>query len=271
MKKTIRKSSNQQKSSIILKIKLPDRLTLAFETNGKGYIGYIVELPGAYIRDRTKEEAIAKVNLEVGSYLRWLKIKPARDYEIKIVQTHVSSLMVEDADNEILLDADKTRLTEHEFKSLTALVNCSGETFTRLYAESKLKNWVDKTRVRKTFYGENPSTIHKIFDHVKGCQHYYLSRMKLPVMTGDDFMAIRRSYLEKLEVLYRKHYNTLIFDMDNELWTLKKVLRRFIWHDRIHGRAMTRILEKQKQSGLIDVYNDPFYLSCNGIISDYND
>jgi hypothetical protein len=72
-------------------------------------------------------------------------------------------------------------------------------------------------------------------------------------------MVIRRFCLEKLEALYRKNNNSLIFEIDNELWTLKKVLRRFIWHDRIHGKAMIRILEKQKQLGVIDEYDDPFH------------
>ena len=27
---------------------------------------------------------------------------------------------------------------------------------------------------------------------------------------------------------------------DGERWTLRKLLRRFLWHDRIHARAMWR-------------------------------
>lgn len=27
----------------------------------------------------------------------------------------------------------------------------------------------------------------------------------------------------------------------DELWSLRKVLRRFIWHDRIHAKAMYRM------------------------------
>jgi len=72
-------------------------------------------------------------------------------------------------------------------------------------------------------------------------------------------MGIRKFCLEKLKALYRKNNNSLIFEADNELWTLKKVLRRFIWHDRIHGKAMTRILEKQKQLAMINEYDDPFH------------
>ena len=30
----------------------------------------------------------------------------------------------------------------------------------------------------------------------------------------------------------------------DECWTLRKLLRRFIWHDRIHGRAMVRMMER---------------------------
>jgi hypothetical protein len=59
--------------------------------------------------------------------------------------------------------------------------------------------------------------------------------------------------------MYRKNNNSLIFNVDGELWTLKKILRRFIWHDRIHGKAITRILEKQRQLGVIDEFNDPFH------------
>ena len=29
-----------------------------------------------------------------------------------------------------------------------------------------------------------------------------------------------------------------------ETWTLRKLLRRFIWHDRIHARAMVRMMKR---------------------------
>ncbi len=51
-------------------MKLPNVVSIAFETNGRGYIGLIVELPGAFIRDRSEKEAIAKVNGEVNLYLK---------------------------------------------------------------------------------------------------------------------------------------------------------------------------------------------------------
>lgn len=239
-------------------MKLPDTVSIAFETNGRGYIGFIAEFPGAFIRGRTEKEAISKVNSEVNLYLKWLGIEQKHEYKIQIVQRHRSSLMIEDADNEILLKVDEEMIGEEELRSLLDLVYFSGETFLQLYANAKLKDWIDESRIRKTFYGDNPKTIEEIFTHVKGCQFYYLSRMMISEKIEGDFMTSRKFCLEKLESLYRKNNNSLKLEIDNELWTLKKVLRRFIWHDRIHGKAMTRILEKQKQLGLINEYNDPF-------------
>jgi predicted RNase H-like HicB family nuclease len=240
-------------------IKLGDIVSVVFETNGKGYIGFIVELPGAFVRGKTEKEAIAKVDREVNIYLKWLCIKQNPLYKIQVVQKHQSTLEVEDADNEILLEADKKAMDEKEFRNLLNLVWFSGETFLKLYTNVEFKDWVDEERIRKTFYGDNPKTIREIFDHVRNCQYYYLSRMRINEEIEGDFMVIRKFCLGKLESLYHENKNSLKFEIDNELWTLKKVLRRFIWHDRIHGKAMVRILEKQKQLNIIDKYEDPFH------------
>lgn len=242
------------------RLKLPDVVSIVFETNGKGYLGFIVELPGAFVRGKTKNEAIAKVNQEVNLYLKWLNMEKKRDYNVKVVQMHRSSLMVEDADNEILLEADKETMDEEEFKDLLNLAWFSGETFLRLYTSTKFKDWADDARIRKTFYGDNLTTIQEICDHVKGCQYYYLSRTGYEFEEKEEgFMETGKFCTEKIRELYYKNNNSIVFDVDNELWTLKKILRRFIWHDRIHGKAMTRILEKQRQLGMIDGYDDPFH------------
>lgn len=59
--------------------------------------------------------------------------------------------------------------------------------------------------------------------------------------------------------MFNKEGNARVYNIDNEEWTIKKVLRRFIWHDRIHAKSMVKILRKQKNNGIIDSYQDPFY------------
>lgn len=239
---------------------LGQQLSIAFETNGKGYIGYIVELPGGFVRGQSKKEALTKVGKEANLYLKWLGAKDQKDFTIEVAQVHNSSLTVEDADNEILLEADKKKMDEDEFQILKDLVLYSGDTFFKTYQDAKLKDWVDQKRVRKTFYGDNPASIQAIYAHVKNCQYYYLSRLiKDFEEKEDEFKKIRLFCLEQLQDFFNRYNNSIIQNVDNELWTLKKVLRRFVWHDRIHAKAMIRILQKQKDLDLIKDFSDPFF------------
>jgi hypothetical protein len=240
-------------------LELSDTISIALETNGKGYMGFLVDLPGAFVRGKDEEEALSKVRQEAKSYLDWLGILRVAPTKWQVVQRHHCQLMVEDADGEILLDADRGTLPEEEFQTLAKLVHRSARTFKSLYDTSALKHWVDPSRARRTFYGERPKTIQEVFDHVNATQHYYFSRAGLPPRKEEtDFLATRELYTNEIERLFRSQGNSRVYDVDNELWTLKKILRRFVWHDRIHGKAITKILAKQKRLGLIESYEDSF-------------
>ncbi len=246
--------------------RLGSSVSVALETNGKGFLGYIVELPGAFIRGRTEQEALGKISPEVNSYLRWLGNDPGTfRVRARFAQRHRCKLTIEDADTEILLDADKGDVTPEEFDKLKELAMYSGRTFVQLYDNARFKDWVDEARIRKTFYGDNKKTIREIFDHVKRTQYYYLSRAGLPIRENEkeDFAKIRRSCFQSITALFAKDRNSRVYNIDNEEWTIKKVLRRFIWHDRIHGKAIARILEKQKQMEMIDSYQDPFHFTLS--------
>ncbi len=244
-------------------------LSLAMETNGRGFHGFIVELPGAYVRGVTEEEATLKATGEARSYLAWLGQEPARISKARTVQTHQCKLTIEDADCQILLTDDKSPMGEEEFQHLVELAKYSGLTFTKLYDSAELKDWVDEARVRKTFYGQSKKTVREIFDHVNRTQYYYISRTGIPFTKdeAESFLRVRDFSLNCLTSLFRQNGNSKIYTRDNEEWTLKKALRRFVWHDRIHGKAITRILEKQLRLGLIDSYENPFLFKIRSQIN----
>jgi hypothetical protein len=239
-----------------------DNLSVALETNGKGFIGFILEMPGAFVRGKTESEALIKVNPEANSYLKWLGIIEEREFKHQVVQVHLSNLDINDADTEILLDADKDALSSSEFSELSNLVTYSGGIFLSLFEKSLYKDWVDESRIRKTFYGKNPKTIQEIFQHVNRTQIYYISRLEPYFrVVEEDFLKMREVCLSEISNIYEQSDNTVTYEADGEFWTLRKVLRRFIWHDRIHAKAITRILQKQKNLGLISEYKNPFFFN----------
>ncbi len=236
-----------------------DNVSVAVETNGEGFIGFLAEFPGAFVRGRDEVEILSKVDREVKTYFDWLGIPRFTLGQARIIQRHSCRLMVEDADGEILLTADRSPMNQEEFRRLEAIARYSGKTFVSLYDSSQLKDWVDPSRVRKTFYGEAPKTILEVFDHVADTQHYYLSRIGLDVRQKGSFSDVRELGLERIWNLFQSKGNSMVYKVDGESWTVKKVLRRFIWHDRIHGKAITRILSKQKRFELIEGYQDLFH------------
>ena len=54
----------------------------------------------------------------------------------------------------------------------------------------------------------------------------------------------RKRGFEALEATPNFLQNTVFEGSYDEMWSLRKVLRRFIWHDRIHARAMYRMAVK---------------------------
>lgn len=233
-------------------------ISVAFETNGKGYLGYLLDLPGAFVRGKTIDQALSKVEQEAIIYQKWRGLQPKCNVKPKVVQIHYSSLMVEDADSEILLDLDREKMAEREFEQYIDLIKKSGFSILTIYKNTEFKNWLDETRRRKTFYGDVPISIQRIFEHIDSVQYYYLSRLSTDIEEKKGFLERREYCLKKLKAIYLRENNSKIYDIDHENWTIRKVLRRFIWHDRIHAKSMVKILKKQKWMGLINCYQDPF-------------
>ncbi len=242
-------------------VPIASRVSVALESSDRGFLGQIVEYPGAFVRGESEARALEKVQGEVKGYLAWLGANQSPGHLlVEVVQRHKCSLMVEDADSEILLDADASEMNASEFELRVELCRYSGTTFLSLYDTVKFKDWVDDSKKRKTFYGDAPSSIRATFDHVRRTQYYYLSRTGISFAErAQDFLDIRGYCLDRISELYARDRNSLVFQADNESWTLKKILRRFVLHDRVHGKAIVRMLEKQRRLGMIHDYADPFH------------
>lgn len=236
-----------------------ETVSTALETNGRGYLGFLCDLPGAFIMGKTLDEALAKAIPEAIKYNWWAHLYQIDESaRVQAIQIHQSNLTVEEADCEILLDADRGSMEQQEYDIYAGLALKSARAVVDLFEAAPLKQWIDHARDKKTFYGNTPKTLAEIFTHIDNVQLYYLSRLELPVQKGMPFLETREYCLDKIQALFNKENNLRQYFKDNEYWTVKKTLRRYIWHDRIHARSMVKILKKQKAAGLLGSFYDPF-------------
>lgn len=211
------------------------------EYNSGGYLIYAGNLPGAYVRGATENEALAKFAGEARAYLRWCGVcdLPADAPEVEIVQRKESDLQICDADSDVLFDSERKPLTEAEYDRLKLLVLKSARDFRRLY-DSIPNPDISGRAPRRTFYGAVPRTPREMYEHTNAVTSYYTGAFGLETENVPDIYANRMQALAELEALPDFLSDKVYIAPDGESWTMRKVLRRFIWHDRIHAKAMWR-------------------------------
>ena len=214
-----------------------------WEHNGNDTLLYSVNYIGAYTRGESLDVAIVKMQDEIISYLQWLNFDISEAIEIVIIGEKNSDLNIKDADSDVIFDSEKASLTVEEYRRLKALALKSARDFLILY-ESIPNKKAFATPVRKTFYGNVPRSADEMYEHTKNVNEYYFAEINVDADNVGDIYECRLCGFELLEEQSDYLKNAVIEGSYGEAWSLRKVIRRFIWHDRIHARAMYRMAMK---------------------------
>lgn len=214
-----------------------------WEHNGNDTLLYSCEYIGAYTRGKNLDTAIAKMKAEIDAYSLWSGQIAGDFSEIEIVQEKNSDLQIADADSDILFDSEKAPLTQDEYEKLKVLVLKSAEDFYDLYSSIPNKD-TSCLPQRMTFYGSVPATAREMYEHTKNVNSYYFGEIGIAADNAGTIYDCRKRGFEALEKTEGFLQNTVTEGSYDELWSLRKVMRRFLWHDRIHAKAMYRMAAK---------------------------
>ena len=218
-------------------------INCVWEHNGNDTLLYASDYIGAYTRGESLEIAKTKMPGEILSYLKWLGEDVTDSIEIIISQEKESDLAIKDADSDVLFESEKAPLTTDEYEKLKALALKSAKDFLALY-ESIPDKSATAIAERKTFYGNVPRSADEMYEHTKSVNEYYFAEIDVDADNSGNIYECRKRGFEILETKPDYLNNSVIEGSYGEDWSLRKVLRRFIWHDRIHARAMYRMAVK---------------------------
>ena len=221
-----------------------------WEHNGNDTLLHAVDYIGAYSRGENLDTAITKMPKEVVSYLNWFGGCVDDNIQIAIIVEKNSALNIRDADSDILFESEKEPLTAEEYDRLKALVLKSAKDFLALY-ESVPDKSVTTAPERKTFYGQVPRSANEMYEHTKSVNEYYFAEIDVDANNDGDIYECRKYGFEALEAKPDYLQNAVVEGSYGEDWSLRKVLRRFVWHDRIHAKAMYRMAVKAFGSQIV--------------------
>ena len=216
------------------------KVNCVWEHNGNDSILYANNFIGAFARGASKEEAMLKMPEEIRRYRLWRGEEPLDDYEIVVVEEKVSALQVRDADSDVLFTTEKEPLSAEEYQQLKSLAMKSAEDFYLLYSSFPDK-YKSALPYRKTFYGSVPRTAEEMYQHTKSVNEYYFSEIGVEADNEGSIMSCRSRGFDALESIAGFLSLETVTGSYDEQWSVRKVLRRFIWHDRIHAKAMFRM------------------------------
>jgi len=214
-----------------------------WEHNGNDTLLYCVDYIGAYTRADSLDAAAAKMAAEIAAYSAWKGENSRPPTSIEIIQEKESSLQISDADSDILFDSEKAPLSREEYLQLKALVLKSAADFHALYSSipDKQESCLPQ---RKTFYGSVPRTAQEMYEHTKSVNAYYFGEIGIDADNEGTIYDCRERGFALLEQTENFLNKTVVEGSYDELWSLRKVMRRFLWHDRIHAKAMYRMAVK---------------------------
>ena len=216
-------------------------LRCIWEHNGSDSLSYIDNLPGAYVRGKTQAAAMEKLPGEAAAYLKWRGLPVPDSFNPTIVQEALSSLEIRDADSDVIFDSERLPLTEDEYLHLKAIVLKSAADFQQLYDAVPKKDY-SILAPRKCFYGPVPRTAEEMYLHTKNVNSYYFGEIGVDADHEGTITECRARGFEALERMPSFLDVPARAGSYGEYWSLRKLMRRFIWHDRIHARAMLRML-----------------------------
>lgn len=219
------------------------KIECIWEHNGDDTILYAKDYVGAFTRGENLGVASKKMKNEILAYSSWLGNDLQEDIEVVIVQEKNSELEIKDADSDVIFMAEEAALTMSEYITLRDLALKSASDFLKLYEmiPDKQKSVLP---VRKTFYGKVPRTAEEMYVHTKSVNSYYFAEIGIDADNEGSIYECRKRGFEQLENTTDFLSGRLQEGSYGEMWSVRKVLRRFIWHDRIHAKAMWKMVKK---------------------------
>lgn len=256
--------------------RLSGYLIIDDEGTEEGATIWVPELPGCYVRARTEQQALERLEKTVRDYLNWLGDLAAKiltdpwDGQITIEEVHIGS-------GHDYYKWDAAECTDKELDNYLKVMARSRRELISLVD----KMTVDSADWRPVPY--SPRTTKLIPLHIAATEIWYLNQFfeNEPVIramenetilretgaselgprtwyrsAGDwytevslrQFMEVTRRVFEKVVKHASQEERRRVVDsrdhQSNEPWTLRKVLRRAAWHERLHMATFSRFIKQ---------------------------
>ncbi len=231
--------------------------SLCLEIGGDGWCtAWVAQLPGAHISRPSEREALAVMPQEITAYLRWLRhfgegIAYPRSVDVEVSERRVFRAGLRHGGTQAFFEIDRPSMTLREVRQQLRWLQHSRRMLHMLVdglAPAQLAWGTPGRKGRPPGKGGGGWTIGLYLRHIGGVEKWYLRQFwrGLPRLTRSStpFDRLANARTQVLQVIGHPRRTDLsrTYRPYGESWTLRKVLRRLLYHERYHMRTIAQIL-----------------------------
>ena len=218
-------------------------LDAVMEYTDQGVTLWSLTYPGAFARGETAAQAVKKLPVACRRYRSWAKLPSEtvalKDEAVRCIRKIKVDTLVEEGFTSVLFPEEKLPMNMARYTRLKALCLASARDFETLFASIPQKDRA-LLKSRRTLYGKVPVTAREMMAHVTDCQRAWAALFSIDLGESQGLLADRKRLFAGLESQPVFLADRIVAAPDAEQWTLSKLLRRLLWHDALHGRALYR-------------------------------
>ncbi len=208
-------------------------------------IAWVQGQPGCFAYGKDGSEAIIRVPPVLLAYRNWIGehtteswLEDLGDFDIRLAEAMDWNDPKKPVSN--WFQSDKQPLSQTDVERGNKLIAWSRNDLLELV------NPLSTEALDRSFEGERWS-IRGILKHIAGAEWWYIDRLGLTSLKREDLagdvferLAQVRTNVEK--VLPDLIENVEVREVEGELWTGRKILRRLAWHEKDHIQHILRLL-----------------------------
>lgn len=210
---------------------------------------WVGSLLGFFLNEPSQEEAEGKIPLGIRAYLKWLQrygeqVDLPESVVYRVVQREEVDIPLANGEYKYLFDCDRVEVGEEEVEKAIRWMG---------FVRSDLMTLMDilpEGAMEWRRHPAHPFSVSRYLGHIARAEWWYLSRfwpdLSPPERDQDPLTALaekRALAMEKLRGMTQKERRKVV-EVDGELWTARKILGRFLYHERYHIRSIARIALK---------------------------
>jgi hypothetical protein len=204
------------------------------------YIAWALDYPGCFGYGRNEEEAIINFPKDFLAYQNWINFKAGRDSWLKDltdfdIQLKENFKNYENSEKKVVcswFQNDESPLNHTEIDQAIKILNWSRKDLLDLW------QMIPEVVKFQEFEGERWK-INEIFGHVANAEWWYLDRLGLTecnknMLPTDPMMRLTQVRENLIKVLPWLEKKQIINEVEGEIWSPRKIIRRACWHEKDH-------------------------------------